>query len=144
MSNNGTETKVVEKEDTYDLGEVRLDGEVKIVGSVKIESKITLTRQTSISDYEGIAWQMSGEEHSFELGEVNDIAFFRKLWNSQKEDDYGWPLALYNFRKGGSYVEAAVLYGCKLSDNTYELSDKSKKTIKGEGLHLKSNEDLTS
>jgi hypothetical protein len=130
-------TKVVETEETYDLGEVRANGSVQIVGSVKIESKITLTRQTSISDYEGIAWQMSSEEHSFELGDINDLKFFRQLWQDQKKDDQGWPLALYNFRKGGDYVEAAVLYGCKLSDNTYELSDKSKKTIKGEGLHLK-------
>ncbi len=138
-----TETKQETSDQYYDLGEVRIrkkDGtsKVAIVGSVKIESKITLERKTSISSYEGYAWQKSSEEHTFELGDVEDLDFFRALWQSQKSDMYGFTLTFYNFIEGGDYVEKGALYGCQLDSDSFELSDKPKQTIKGEALRRKS------
>lgn len=137
-----TETKTETDNQYYDLGEVRIrqkDGtnKVVIVGSVKIESKIDLERKTSISSYEGYAWTKSGEEHTFELEDVEDLDFFRGLWQSQKSDMYGFTITFYNFIEGGDYVEKGVLYGCQIDSDSFELGDKAKQTIKGEALHRK-------
>lgn len=125
-------------ETVYDLGIMRFGEDEIPCGSFKVSAKLKAERKTVTNSYDGVGWDKSEREYSWEASDVlpEYMDLIKTRFKEQISDPLGFAISTYNILETGDYDEQDVLIGSVITDWDSEQDGGKKVTVKGESLSL--------
>ena len=106
---------------TYDLGELRLDKEVIICEDFNVEISSESETRTATNSHDPVAYKGGKNEYTWEANGVSPEYY--ELLRSYQKNRKNFPIGVYNFDADGEYRELSTLLHCRISDLSASQED---------------------
>ena len=121
---------------TYDLGELRLDKEVIVCEDFNIEISSESETRTATNSPDPVSYKGGKNEYTWEANGVSPE--FTSLLREYQRNRKGFPIGIYNFEENGEYVELLTLLHCRIDSISASQEDEGLSVdVSGTALGIK-------
>ena len=106
---------------TYDLGELRLDKEVIVCEDFNVEISSESETRTATNSHDPVSYKGGKNEYTWEANGVSPefISLLREYQRNRKS----FPVGVFNFEENGEYVELLTLLHCRIDSVSASQED---------------------